>query len=42
MPVNGCYYNIAYSDIDKVDIQSLLERNRPSLRGLNAWIVEQK
>lgn len=42
MPVNGCYYNIAYSDIDKVDIQSLLERNRSSLRGMNAWIVEQK
>lgn len=42
MPVNGCYYNIAYSDIDKVDIQGLLERNRSSLRGMNAWIVEQK
>lgn len=42
MPVNGCYYNIAYSDIDKIDIKNLLMTNRPSSRGINAWMVEQK
>lgn len=42
MPVTGCYYNIKFSDIGKIDLKNLLDNERPSSRGLNAWIVEQK
>lgn len=40
--LTGCYYNIKFSDIGKIDLKNLLDNERPSSRGLNAWIVEQK
>lgn len=40
--ITGCYYNIKFSDIGKIDLKNLLDNERPSSRGLNAWIVEQK